>query len=178
VTEKNRGDRDDRDERGRDGARSEHHKHNVNTPVRLHWRDSPVPGNRHHERGQSAGSTREPSGTTSPTGPTPVSTSSMPRTDFFVGRVGGNGPDRCRAAAAPPHDGPGDPKRRAGTPNRKLWAGERQTAPCKWPTSIPIHPLSEHHRDDQHRDAGVDSATAHYCGRADELVTIREITSF
>ena len=157
----NRRDRDDRDFR-----QSEHHKHNVKTPVGLIG-VIPVPGNPVTSADIAwvdPGTERYYFADRSNFGVDIIDAES----DLFVGRVGGMAGPLTSGGGTALTNGPG-PNGVLVTPSRKLWAGDgNSTAQVAdvdpdSPTYLQIlHSVST-------AIPACDSATAHYCGRADEL---------
>ena len=154
-------DRDDRDNRG-----SEHHKHNVQTPVRL-LGVIPVPGNPITSADIAwvdPGTERYYFADRSNFGVDIIDAES----NFFVGRVGGMAGPLPSGGGTVLTNGPG-PNGVLVTPNRKLWAGDGNST-----TQVAdVDPDSPNYLNIigtiSTAIPACDSAVAHYCGRADEL---------
>src|SRR5262245_15259465 len=158
---------DDQDDQGdRDHGRGEHHEHNVRTPVHLVG-VIPVPGNPITSADISwtdPGTERYYFADRSNFGVDIIDAED----DVFVGRVTGMAGPLPSGGGTATTNGPG-PNGVLVTPNRNLWAGDGNSTVRI--ADVDPNSLSYLNIIGSVSTAipACDSATAHYCGRADEL---------
>jgi hypothetical protein len=158
--------RENRDHRGGDDRDSEHHKHNVKTPVRLIG-VIPVPGNPITSADigwVDPGTERYYIADRSNFGVDIIDA----ETDFYVGRVAGMAGPLPSGGGTAVTNGPG-PNGVLVTPGRKLWAGDGNSMV----QVADVDPDSPNYLNIVGSIStampACDNAIAHYCGRADEL---------